>query len=84
MGKILTLHEVSYRFELRGLGTSSVFAGTGVEVTEKPFLGKKEHITMTTDEDRKRILSVNVDGIFSGIKESVEEVRIEKGTVAGG
>jgi 2-dehydro-3-deoxyphosphogluconate aldolase/(4S)-4-hydroxy-2-oxoglutarate aldolase len=30
-------------------GTSSVLAGTGIEVTKKPFLGKKGHIAIATN-----------------------------------
>jgi len=54
------------------IGTSSVFAGTGFEVTKKPFLGKKGHIAIATNNIDRAIAYLKRKGI-SIVPETAKE-----------
>ncbi|UCF72756.1 MAG: bifunctional 4-hydroxy-2-oxoglutarate aldolase/2-dehydro-3-deoxy-phosphogluconate aldolase [Deltaproteobacteria bacterium] len=54
------------------IGASSVFAGTGFEVTKKPFLGKKGHIAIATNNIDRAIAYLKRKGI-SIVPETAKE-----------
>jgi 2-dehydro-3-deoxyphosphogluconate aldolase/(4S)-4-hydroxy-2-oxoglutarate aldolase len=45
------------------VGTSSVFAGTGFEVTKKPFRGKKGHIAIATNSIERAVAYLRRKGV---------------------
>lgn len=51
-----------FSFPVR-VGTSSVFAGTGFEVTKKPFRGKKGHIAIATNNIDRAVAYLKRNGV---------------------
>lgn len=54
------------------VGTSSVFAGTGFEVTKKPFRGQKGHIAISTNNIQRAIAYLERRGV-SAVPETAKE-----------
>lgn len=59
--------QVAFSFErlfgfVKNVGNSSIFAGTGIEVMKKPYLGQKGHIAIQTNYIERAIFHLEAQG----------------------
>ncbi|QSX09194.1 bifunctional 4-hydroxy-2-oxoglutarate aldolase/2-dehydro-3-deoxy-phosphogluconate aldolase [Alkalibacter rhizosphaerae] len=59
--KIASRFELLFGFEKK-VGNSSIFAGDGIEVTKKPYLGEKGHIAIKTNYINRAVAYMEANG----------------------